>query len=150
MDQLRSVLHKVVSPGFVLCWVEDAFLLGRNWHVWIKPKGKPCAAPISFSHSKYHLCLPVETEMWTVNPCNRFLSLLPMHSKANISILQGFGFTTETLKVYRPKKSLITGLMVLNPSVQFHEFLHVFVFKVAMHNWEGKNKTHHQLAWMVS
>lgn len=69
---------------------------GRNWNVWVIPKGKPCAAPVSLSHKKYHLRLPVKTEMWTINARNRFTFLLPTHSKANTSLFQNFSSSTET------------------------------------------------------
>lgn len=71
---------------------------------------------MSFSHKKSHLCFPLKTEMWAVNPSSRFLSLLSMHSKANISILKDFSFTTETVKM-QPKKSVVASMLFLNSGI---------------------------------
>lgn len=63
----------------------------------------------------------METEMRTDNPCSGFMSLLPTHSKAAISILQGFSSTTKTTQVQQPKKSV--GFKILG-----YSFVNFFFF----------------------
>lgn len=107
-------------------------------------KRKTCAAPMSLSHKKYHWCLPVKAEMWTVNTCNRLLSLLPTCSQANLSLLQNLSFATKSVRVWQPKEPVVIRMLLLNPRVWFCVFLQVFLFKMAMCNWERKNKIYHE------